>query len=61
MIKKGKDREEYTWTAARERNRKLRDFFGQELWNVALEPGRRSVFEKVQSSSKRSRLIPVSG
>ena len=27
-IYKGKDREEYTWTAARERNRKLRDSFG---------------------------------
>ncbi len=47
MIQKGSDREEYTWTAARERNRKLRDFFGQGLWNVALEPGCRSVFGKV--------------
>lgn len=43
IIGKGDDREEYAISAARERDRKLKDFFGEELWNVALEPERRNV------------------
>lgn len=43
VVGKGDDREEYTISAARERDRKLKDFFGEELWNVALEPERRNV------------------
>jgi len=33
-------------TAARERDRRLGDLFGEELWNVASEPGCGSVFVK---------------
>lgn len=43
---KGDDREEYTKTAAREREQKLGASFGEGLWNVALEPGCRNVFVK---------------
>lgn len=50
-------------TAARERKRKLEVFFGEDLWNVALEPGGRTACASLwcESGSKRPRLIPVSG
>lgn len=50
-------------TAARERKRKLKVSFGEDLWNVALEPEAESLFaERIrESGSKRPRLIPVSG
>lgn len=57
---KGDDREEYTISAARERDRKLRGLFGEELWNVALKPVRRSVCTDMDGS-KRTRFIPVNG
>lgn len=47
---KGIDREEYTGNAARERKRKLKVSFGEDLWNVALEPGGRNVFVKAAVS-----------
>lgn len=57
---KGDDREEYTSAAVRERNRKLEDFFGEGLWNVALKPVGRSV-RMDTDGSKRARVIPVNG
>lgn len=48
---KGDDREEYMRTAARERRQKLGVSFGEDLWNVALEPGRRMLLR-----GKRGRL-----
>lgn len=57
---KGDDREEYASAADRERDRKLEDFFGERLRNVALEPVRRSVCMDTDDS-KRTRIIPVNG
>lgn len=57
---KGDDREEYTISAARERDRKLRGLFGEELWNVALKLVRRSVCMDTDGS-KRTRFILVNG
>ncbi len=48
--------------AARERDHRLRDRFGEVLWNVASEPGCRSVYhEDCEGGSKYSRFIPVNG
>lgn len=60
--RKGKDREEYTKTAARERKQMLKASLGEDLWNVALEPERRKLCDRfVSVVSKRSRMIPVNG
>ena len=60
---KGDDREEYARNAARERKRKLEVSFGENLRNVALEPGCRTACVPLwcESGSKCPRLIPVSG
>lgn len=58
----GSDREEYAKTAARERNRRLGDFFGEGLRKVALEPGRRIFLQLLcKITVSVSRLIPVNG
>lgn len=49
---KGKDGEEYTKAAARERKQKLKVSFGEDLWNVAHESERRKPLRKFGKREK---------
>ena len=60
---KGDDEEEYTGDAARERDHRLRDPFGEELGERGFGTGTQKRFraKRRESGSRRPRFIPVRG